>query len=64
MFESGMYRTGALAASARCAAGMLQQLWRAAAQRAAAAAAAISDAGATDEELPADGAGALRILRG
>jgi hypothetical protein len=43
---------------------MLQQLWRAAAQRAAAAAAAISDARAADEELPADGARALRILLG
>jgi hypothetical protein len=64
MFESGMHRAGALAASARRAAGMLQQLWRAAAQRAAAAAAAVSDARAANEELPADGAWALRILRG
>jgi hypothetical protein len=51
MLESGMHRTGALAAPARCAAGMLQQLWRAAAQRAAAAATAVPDAGAAHEEL-------------
>jgi hypothetical protein len=63
MFESGMHRTGALAASARCAAGMLQQLRRAAAQRAAAAATADSDARAANEELPADGARALNFLR-
>jgi hypothetical protein len=64
VLESGVHRARALAASARCAAGMLQQLWRAAAQRAAAAAAAVSDARATDEELPADGARALRVLWG
>jgi len=64
MFEPGMHRAGTLAAFARCAAGMLQQLWRATAQRAAAAAAAISHARATDEELPSHGARALRILRG
>jgi hypothetical protein len=64
MFESGMHRAGPLAAPARCAAGMLQQLWRAAAQRATAAAAAVSHARAADEELPADGARALRIFRG
>jgi hypothetical protein len=63
MFESGMHRAGALAASARCTAGVLQQLRRSAAQRAAAAATAISDARAANEELPADGARALRILR-
>jgi hypothetical protein len=62
MFESGMHCAGALAAPARCAAGVLQQLWRAAAQRAAAAATAVPDARATDEELPADGAWALKIL--
>jgi hypothetical protein len=55
MFESGMHCKGALAAPARCAAGALQQLWSAAAQRAAAAAAAVPDARATDEELPTDG---------
>jgi hypothetical protein len=43
---------------------MLQQLWRAAAQRATATAAAVSDARATDEELPADGARALKLLGG
>jgi len=64
MFESGMHRAGALAASARCAAGMLQQLWRAAAQRATAAAAAVSDARAAHEELSAHGARALNFLRG
>jgi hypothetical protein len=63
MFESGMHLEGALAAPARCAARMLQQLWRAAAQRAAAVATAASDARAANAELPADGAGALRILR-
>jgi hypothetical protein len=42
---------------------MLQQLRRAAAQRAATVAAAVSDARATDEELPSDGTRALRILR-
>jgi hypothetical protein len=61
MFESGMHLAGALAASARCAAGMLQQLWRAAAQRAAAAAAAVPDARAADEESPADGARTLNF---
>jgi len=64
MFESGMHCTGTLAASARCAAGVLQQLWRAAAQRAAAAATAVSDARAADEELPSDGTRALKILYG
>jgi hypothetical protein len=64
MFESGMHRAGALAAPARCAAGMLQQLWRASAQRAAAAATAVPDARAANEELPADGARALNYLRG
>ena len=64
MFESRMHRAGALAASARCAAGMLQQLRRAAAQRAAAAANAVPDARAANEELPADGARALKFLRG
>ena len=64
MFESGMHRTGALAASARCAAGMLQQLRRAAAQRAAAAATAVQDARAANEELPPDGARPLNYLRG
>jgi hypothetical protein len=64
MFESGMHRAGALAALARCAAGMLQQLWRAAAQRAAAAATAVPDARAAHKELPADGARALNSLRG
>jgi hypothetical protein len=64
MFESGMHRAGTLAASARCAAGKLQQLWRAAAQCATAAAAAIPDARAANEELPADGARALNFLRG
>jgi hypothetical protein len=64
MFESGMHLAGALAAPARCAPGMLQQLWRAAAQRAAAAATAVPDACAADEELPADGARALKFLRG
>ena len=64
MPESGMHRAGALAAPARCAAGMLQQLWRAAAQRAAAAATAVPYARAANEELSSDGARALRILRG
>jgi hypothetical protein len=41
---------------------VLQQLWSAAAQRAAAAATAVSDARAANEELPADGAWALKIL--
>jgi hypothetical protein len=41
---------------------MLQQLWRATAQRATAAASAVSDARATDEELPSDGARALNAL--
>jgi hypothetical protein len=62
MFESGMPRAGTLAASARCAAGMLQQLRRAVAQRAAATAAAVPDARAADEELPADGARALNFF--
>ena len=62
MFESGMHRAGSLAPSARCAAGMLQQLWRAAAQRAAAAAAALPDARAADEELPSDGARTLKFF--
>jgi hypothetical protein len=56
MFESGMHRAGALVAPARCAARMLQPLWRAAAQCAAAAATALPHARATHEELPADGA--------
>jgi hypothetical protein len=43
---------------------MLQQLWRAAAQRAATAATAVQDARAANEELPADGARALNFLRG
>jgi len=43
---------------------MLQQLWRAAAQRAAAAATTVPDARAAHEELPPDGAGALKFLRG
>jgi hypothetical protein len=63
MLESGVQRAGALAAPARCAAGMLQQLWRAAAQRAAAAATAVPDARAANEELPADGTRALNYLR-
>jgi hypothetical protein len=42
---------------------MLQQLWRAVAQRAATAAAAVSDARPTNEKLPADGPRALKILR-
>jgi hypothetical protein len=41
---------------------MLQQLWRAAAQRAAPAGAAVSDARAADEELSADGPRALNFL--
>jgi len=64
MFESGMHRAGALAASARCAAGKLQQLWGTAAQRAATAATAVPDARTTHEELPADGTRSLKILRG
>jgi hypothetical protein len=64
VFESGMHRARALAAPARCAAGMLQQLRRAAAQRAAAAAAAFPDARATNEELPAGWAPPLKFLRG
>jgi hypothetical protein len=64
MFESGMHLAGALAAPARCGAGMLQQLWRAAAQRAAAAATAVPDARAANEELPAHGARALKSSRG
>jgi len=63
MLESGMHRAGALAAPARCSAGVLQQLWRAAAQRAAAAATAVSDARPADEELPAHGSRALKFLR-
>jgi hypothetical protein len=63
MFESGMHRAGALAAPARYAARMLQQLWRAAAQCAAAAATAVPDARAAHEELPAAGARALKFLR-
>ncbi len=59
MFESGMPGARALAAFARCSAGMLQQLRGAAAQRAAAAASAISHARTTDEELPPAGARAL-----
>jgi hypothetical protein len=43
---------------------MLQQLWRAAAQRAAAAATAVPDARAANAELPSDGARALNFLRG
>ena len=62
MFESGMPRARALAASARCAAGMLQQLRCAVAQRAAATATAVPDARAADEELPADGARALNFF--
>lgn len=61
MFESGVHRAGALAASARCAAGVLQQLWRAAAQRAATAATTVSDARAANEKLPSDGARALKF---
>jgi hypothetical protein len=64
MFESGMYRAGALVAPARCAARMLRPLWRAAAQRAAAVATALPHARATHEELPPDGARALNFLRG
>jgi hypothetical protein len=64
VFESGMHCTGPLAAPARCAARVLQQLWSAAAQRAAAAATAVPDARATDEELPADGTRSLKILYG
>jgi len=64
MFESGMHRAGALVAPARCAARMLQQLWRAAAQRAAAAATAVPDARAANAESPSDGARALNFLRG
>jgi hypothetical protein len=63
MFESGMHLAGALAAPARCSAGMLQQLRCAAAQRAAAAATAVSDARAADAELPAHGTRALMLLR-
>ena len=63
MFESGMHREGALAAVARCAARMLQQLWRAAAQRAAAAATTVEDARAANEELPADGPRPLNFFR-
>jgi hypothetical protein len=63
MFESGMHRAGTLAPAARCAAGKLQQLWRAAAQRAASAATAISNARAANEEFPADGARPLKFLR-
>jgi hypothetical protein len=63
MFESGMHREGALAAVARCAARMLQQLWRAVAQRAAAAATAVQDARAANGELPADGARPLNLFR-
>ena len=63
MFEPGMHRAGTLAPAARCAAGKLQQLWRAAAQRAAAAATAVSDARPADEELPAHGSRALKFLR-
>jgi len=63
MFESGMQRAGALAALARCSSGMLQPLWRSAAQRAAAAATAVSDARAADEKLSAHGAGTLNFLR-
>ena len=63
MLESGMHRAGALAAPARCSAAVLQQLWRAAAQRAAAAATAVSDARPADEELPALGSRALKFLR-
>jgi hypothetical protein len=61
MSESGMHRAGALVAPARCAARMLQQLRRAAAQRAAAAATAVPDARAAHEELPPDGARALNF---
>jgi hypothetical protein len=43
---------------------MLQQLWRATAQRAAAAATAVPDARAANEELPADGTRALNFLHG
>jgi hypothetical protein len=43
---------------------MLQQLWRATAQRAAAAATAVPDARAANEKLPADGARALKFLHG
>ena len=64
MSESGMHRAGALVAPARCAARMLQQLRRAAAQCAAAAATALPDARAANEELPPDGARALNFLRG
>jgi len=64
MFESGMHRAGALVAPARCAARMLQQLWRAAAQRAAAAAIAVPHARAANEELPPDGARTLSFLHG
>jgi hypothetical protein len=63
MFESGMHLTRALAAPARCSAGMLQHLWRAAAQRAAAAATALPDARAANAELPTDGSRALKFLR-
>jgi hypothetical protein len=63
MFESGMHCARALAAPARCAARMLQQLWRTVAQRAAAAATAVSDARAANEKLPSDGARALNFLR-
>jgi hypothetical protein len=64
MFESGMHRAGALVAPARCAARMLQPVWRAAAQRAAAAAPAVPNARAAHEELPPDGARPLNYLRG
>jgi hypothetical protein len=42
---------------------MLQQLWRAVAQRAAAAATAVQDARAANGELPADGARPLNLFR-
>ena len=62
MFESGMHRARALAAPARCAARMLQQLWRAVAQRAAPAASAVPNARAAHEKLPANGARTLNDL--
>ena len=61
MFESGVRRARALDACGRNAAGMLQPVRRSAASSFAAAGAAVSNAGASAGELPADGPGALIV---
>jgi hypothetical protein len=61
MFESGVFRTGTLAARGRDAAGMLPSVRRSAAQSLSAAGTAVPNEGAPDGELSSDGAPALAI---